>query len=203
MSPLKPSFCCTFATAERSTFARSRAIVLRVNCSVASAWLTFLPRISSHTSPAFWAEVRTPRAVACASIIVSSLSPRRSCLRLRRRAGSRRRGSRGRLLGLRGVPLERARRRELAELVAHHVLGHVDRDELLAVVHGHRVADHLGHHRRAARPGLDDLLLVRAVHRLELLEERRVDEPPLLQCTTHFGLLCTMNLSVFFRRRVL
>ena len=34
------------------------------------------------------------------------------------------------------MALERARRRELAELVADHVLGDVDRDELLAVVHG-------------------------------------------------------------------
>jgi hypothetical protein len=33
-----------------------------------------LPRISSHTSPAFWAEVRTPRAVACASIAIVALS---------------------------------------------------------------------------------------------------------------------------------
>ena len=32
---------------------------LRVNCSVASARLTSLPRIRSSTSPAFWAEVRT------------------------------------------------------------------------------------------------------------------------------------------------
>jgi len=37
MSPLNASSCCTLATAERSTFAISRAIVLRVNCSVASA----------------------------------------------------------------------------------------------------------------------------------------------------------------------
>ena len=46
MSPPKPSACWMLATAERSTLASSRAIVLRVNCSVASAWLTFLPRIS-------------------------------------------------------------------------------------------------------------------------------------------------------------
>ena len=41
------------------------------------------------------------------------------------------------------------------ELVADHVLGDVDRDELLPVVHGDRVPDHLGHHGRSARPGLD------------------------------------------------
>src|SRR6266545_2618736 len=65
-SPPKPSFCCALATAERSTFAISRAMIFRVNCSVARAWLTPLPRIRSITRPAFWADVRTPFAVASA-----------------------------------------------------------------------------------------------------------------------------------------
>src|SRR4029453_6056069 len=136
MSPPNPSFCCRFATADRRTLASSRAMILRVNWSVASAWLTLLPRIRSQTRPAFWADVRTPRAVACASTICDLLRLGRS----RRR--SRRRGSR--LLRLRRVPLERPRRRELAELVSHHVLGDVHGDELLAVVHRHRVSHHLG-----------------------------------------------------------
>ena len=50
--------------ADRSTFAMSWLIPLRVNCRVASALLTSRPRIRSITSPAFWAEVRTYRAVA-------------------------------------------------------------------------------------------------------------------------------------------
>src|SRR5262245_49288627 len=129
MSPPNPSFCCRFATADRSTFAISRAIILRVNCSVASAWLTLLPRMRSHTRPAFWADVRTPRAVACASTIAIHLS-------LGWRSRSRSRGS-GRLLRLCRVSLERPRRRELAELVPDHVLGDVHGDELLAVVHRH------------------------------------------------------------------
>ena len=37
-----------------------------VKRSVARARLTSLPRIRSRTRPAFWAEVRTKRAVACA-----------------------------------------------------------------------------------------------------------------------------------------
>jgi len=39
------------------------------------------------------------------------------------------------------VALEDARHREFTELVSHHVLGHVHRDVLLAVVHGHRQPD--------------------------------------------------------------
>ena len=65
----------------------------------------------------------------------------------------------GHLLDLRGVALELARGRELAELVPDHVLGHVHGDELLAVVDGQGVAHHLGGDGRAAGPGLDDLAL--------------------------------------------
>ena len=79
----------------------------------------------------------------------------------RRRAGAGAADRRGLLGHLGRVSLEQPRRRELAELVADHVLGHVDRDELLAVVHRERVPDHLGDHRRSARPGLDDLLVGR------------------------------------------
>src|SRR6185503_18953328 len=177
MSPLNPSFCCRFATADRRTLANSRAMIFRVNCSVASAWFTVLPRIRSHTRPAFCADVRMPRAVACASTMTSlplALATGRRC------AGRCRGGHGGRLLGLRRVAFERSRRCELAELVADHVLRHVDRDELLPVVHGHRVANHFGNDRGSARPGLDDLLLVGPVHRLDLLEERGIDERALL-----------------------
>src|SRR5262245_25349932 len=173
MSPPNPSFCCRFATAERRTLASSRAMILRVNCNVASAWFTLLPRMRSQTRPAFCAEVRTPRAVACASTIAIHLS-----LGWRSRSRSRRGG---RLLRLRRMPLERPRWRKLAKLVADHVLGDVHRNELLAVVHRHRVPHHLRHDGRAARPGLDDLLLVGPVHLLDLLEKRGIDERPLLQ----------------------
>src|SRR3954452_21952659 len=55
-------------------------------------------------------------------------------------------------------PTEGAGGCELAELVADHRLGHEDRDVLAAVVHGQRVAEHVGDDRRAARPGLDHVL---------------------------------------------
>ena len=108
------------------------------------------------------------------------------------------------------MALEGAGRRELAQLVADHVLGDVDRDELPAVVDGERVADHLRDHGGAPRPGLDDLLLVGAVHLLHLLEEVGVDERALLQRSTHdvslavyFLRRCTMNASLGLRPRVL
>src|SRR5690606_16024627 len=89
-------------------------------------------------------------------------------------------------------------------LVPDHVLGDVHRHELAAVVHGQRVPDHLRDDRRAARPRLDHALFVRPVHRLHLLEERRVDEGTLLERAAHyFGLRWTMNLSLGFRPRVL
>ena len=58
------------------------------------------------------------------------------------------------------VTLERAGQRKFAELVADHLVGHVHRHVLLAVVHGDRQADELGQDRRAARPGLDRLLVL-------------------------------------------
>ena len=62
----------------------------------------------------------------------------------------------GGLLRLRArVPLEGARRGELAELVADHVLRHVDGDVALAVVDGKRQADEVGRDGRTTRPGLD------------------------------------------------
>src|SRR5258706_10872956 len=82
---------------------------------------------------------------------------------------------------LAAVTLERARHRELAELVADHVLGDVDRHELAPVVDGNRVADHVRDDGGAARPGLDDLLVALAVHRVDLLLEMAVDERALLE----------------------
>ena len=74
---------------------------------------------------------------------------------------------------------------ELAELVADHRLGDVHRHVLAPVVDGDGVADHLGDDRRAAAPGLDDLLLALLVELVHLLEEVVVDERALLQAAGH------------------
>src|SRR5258706_3654029 len=87
--------------------------------------------------------------------------------------------------GLLPVPAEDAGRDELAELVTHHVFGDVDGNELVAVVHGQRVADELRHDGRAAGPRLDDALLAAAIHGLDLLEQRLDDVRALLDRTRH------------------
>ena len=74
------------------------------------------------------------------------------------------------------VPVEHPGRRELAELVADHVLGHVDRNVLLAVVHAEGQADELRQDRRATAPDLDDLVASRRAHLLRLLQKVAVDE---------------------------
>src|SRR4051794_14019265 len=90
-----------------------------------------------------------------------------------------------RVLLLAGVVPERPGRGELAQLVSHHGLGDVHGHVLAPVVHGDRVADHLGDDRGAPRPGLDDLLLVVGVQAVHLLQEVVVDERALLQAARH------------------
>src|SRR5262249_35143990 len=80
---------------------------------------------------------------------------------------------------------ERPRRRELAELVADHLLGDEDGHVLAAVVDRDRVTDHLREDRRAPRPGADHVLLSGRVHRLDTPEQALVDEWPLLRAARH------------------
>src|SRR5688572_28583774 len=176
--------------AERSVFSMSRAMDFFVKWRMESASAAFLPRMSASTSPAFWADVRRYFDVA----VTSSM-----CLSLRLGAGARAgaaaraatRPARARpagsarhlrdLLDLGGMALEGAGGRELAELVADHVLGDVHGNELAAVVDREGVAHHLRRDGRPARPGLHDLALVGRVHGVDLLLEVDVDERPLLQ----------------------
>src|SRR5262245_7568312 len=74
---------------------------------------------------------------------------------------------------------------ELTELVTDHRFGHVHRDMLASVVHGDRVADHVGDDRGAARPGLDDPALAGRVLSVDLLEQVLVDERTLLETARH------------------
>src|ERR1700712_3584455 len=121
-----------------SAFLMMPAAFFCVNLRTLSAWPTFLPRIRSATSRPLSVERRTPRTIALVSI-VSSLAL-------------------GLLVGR--VTLEGPRQREFAELVADPLVVHVDGDVLLAVVHGDRQTDEIGQDRRAARPGLDGLLVL-------------------------------------------
>src|SRR6478752_10827501 len=81
--------------------------------------------------------------------------------------------------------MERPRRRELAELVPDHVLGHRHGNVLMAVVDAERQADELRQDRRAPAPHLDDLVAARHTHFIRLLEDIAVDERTLPNCACH------------------
>src|SRR5256885_498153 len=74
------------------------------------------------------------------------------------------------------VAAEQPGRGEFSELVADHVLGDVDGDELVPVVHREGVADEVGRDRAAPRPGLEHLLLVPLVEGANLHHQRLLDE---------------------------
>src|SRR5688572_17064358 len=178
--------------AERSVFSMSRAMDFFVKWRMESASAAFLPRMSASTSPAFWADVRRYFEVAVTSSIAGLLrlsaagaAAGRGARPTALRAAARSARDLRDLLDLGRMALEGARGRELAELVADHVLGDVHGDELPPVVDGEGVADHLRRDRRPARPGLHDLALAGRVHGVDLLLEVVVDERPLL-LGTHY-----------------
>jgi hypothetical protein len=68
------------------------------------------------------------------------------------------------------------RRRKLAEFVADHFLGHVDRNMLMAVVDAERQPDELRQDGGAAAPDLDDFGTSRAARGIRLLQQIAIDE---------------------------
>src|SRR6516225_6951298 len=109
--------------ADSSAFLTSVEILFLENSRSASAVATFLPRMSWARRLSFCGLTRSMRTVALASL------------------SARRRGLGFWDIGLRplrllvgGMAVERARRRELAELVANHLLRHQHRDVLVSVV---------------------------------------------------------------------
>src|SRR5436305_7533488 len=129
--------------------------------SSASAVAAGLPRIDCATRFSLRGLVRSARRNAEASVS----SRRRSAEGLPISVPS---GPPGALVA--GVAVERARRRELAEFVADHVLGHQDRDEFVAVVDAKGQADELREDRRPARPGAYHLVTAGAARLLRLLQ---------------------------------
>src|SRR5688572_16629297 len=128
-------------------FLTSRAMRFCENSRSASAVATFLPRISCATRFSFCGLTRSMRATALASFSGNA----RGVAALPILLGPLR-------LPVGGMAVEGARRRELAELVADHLLGHVDRDVLLAVIDAEGEPDELRQDRRAAAPDLDHLV---------------------------------------------
>src|SRR6478736_1057292 len=157
------------AVALFSTASTSWAACCGMNLSSAAASSTGRPLIAATTRLALRVEPRRYLAVA-----ETRTGPR---LLLQGR----------RSLGVLAVPAVGAGVGELAEAMTDHVLGHVDRDVLLAVVDGDRVPDEGREDHRRPRPGLDDLLLVAPVHLLDPPLEAELDERALLDRTRHLA----------------
>ena len=83
---------------------------------------------------------------------------------------------------------EVSRRNELAQFVANHILGHVYRNVLLAVIHSDRVTDEGRENGRAAGPRLDDALVALLIHFIDLVKQVLICERSLLQRTCQYGL---------------
>src|SRR3954449_6942231 len=83
------------------------------------------------------------------------------------------------------MTVESARRRELAELVTHHFLGHLHRNVLVTVVDTEQQSDDLRQNRRAAAPDPDHLVPTRSARGLCLLEQIAVDERTFPNRTCH------------------
>src|SRR6478735_2886509 len=156
-----------FAVALWSTRATSLAAYCGMNFSNAAASSTGLPLMAVVTSRALRVEPRRYLAVAETRTVWSLLLQRQ------------------RPLGVLAMPAVVAGGAELTEAMSDHVLGHVDRDVLLAVVHGDGVADERREDHRRTGPGLDDLLLVALVHLLDPAEEAGLDVRALLDRTGH------------------
>src|SRR6185312_3345488 len=86
---------------------------------------------------------------------------------------------------VRSVAVERARRRELAELVANHFLGDHHRDVLLAVVDAERQPDELRQDGGAAAPDPDHFVARGAARLLRFSQEIAIDERALPNRTCH------------------
>src|SRR5580700_10167003 len=183
------------AIADSRHLRTSLATRLRENSRSASAVATFLPRMSAASRLSFCGDTRSIRAIAlaslsarlrsCARLPIGSPS-RRRCRRRRRRAWRRARaGGRALRLAVGRMAVEGARRRELAELVADHLLGDQHRDVLLPVVDPEGEADELRQDGRTPAPDPDHLVAARRARRLRLLEQKSVDERTLPHRTRH------------------
>jgi hypothetical protein len=74
------------------------------------------------------------------------------------------------------MPLKEPGWSKLSQLVPNHVFRHEDRNELLAVMNGERVSDHVWNDRGPSRPGLNDLSIFILIHPLHFLEQMIVNE---------------------------
>src|SRR3982750_348019 len=83
------------------------------------------------------------------------------------------------------MTVESARRRELAEFVTDHLLGHLHRDVLVAIADAEQQSDELRQNGRAAAPDPGHLVPTRSARSLCLLEQIAVDERTFPNRTRH------------------
>src|SRR3989304_3340249 len=91
----------------------------------------------------------------------------RRCRRFCRRLGK-----------LAGMAAESPGGGEFPQLVADHILGYIDRDELVAVVHGKGEADELRREGTTPRPGFDNRFDIGLSQFFHLLKKLRLHERP-------------------------
>ena len=87
------------------------------------------------------------------------------------------------------VLFERARGRELAQPMAHHVFRHEDGVENLAVMHRERQPHKLGRDHRAPRPSLDRRFLIGGLRLQDFLHQVTINERTFFNRATHNRLL--------------
>src|SRR5437763_2780106 len=148
-------WCSPLAMADPSTLPTTVAASRSLSRRVSTARSASRPRMRSRTSRTLYGDTRRYRARA-RNEVVSSCTRTRRCPETRTGASL----SLGPVISnalsstprsfLSGVETEGPRQRELAELVADHGLGDVDRHVLAAVVDRDGVADHVGDDRGAA-----------------------------------------------------
>ena len=83
------------------------------------------------------------------------------------------------------MTLEGAGGNELAQLVADHILGHVNGHVLLAVMNGESVANERGEDGGGTAPGLQNLLLVVLIHLIDPLQQLGSAKGALLNASAH------------------
>src|SRR6267142_1369604 len=152
------------AIAACNTFLTSCAMRRLEKVNSANADDAVLPRIALATRLSLRGLVRSPRIDAAASLS----SRRRSAVCLPMSAPSR--------LLVAGVAVKGAGRREFAELVTDHVLGHQHRDEFVAVVDPEGQPDKLRKDRRPPRPRPDHLVAPGPTRLFRLFEQITIDK---------------------------
>src|SRR4030042_871900 len=167
-------FCPALARAERTTLETALAPTLGVCVRIFRASSTFFPRMRSALSRVFCGDKRRYLATARVSMMPPSGRLRR-CLQLG--------------FPVPGMAEEGAGGRKFSQFIPYHVFRHKNRNELLAVVDGESLSDHLRKDGRTPGPRFDDLTALRPYGLFNLFHQMRVHKRALANGTCHVWLL--------------